>query len=581
MSLADFSKTFQDRLKNPYKHTEQTYHDSEMKSIENALDASVKHSGNPYQMSKKENLRLISSLLNEDALSEFNAKGISKFRSMAQALSHNIAVVTEEGLRRHWRYYNLRVPIANDTSVSKGSDKFDSQPLLKYYILWYNNIHQKHKNGKDYKNKTKLELFSDSSAEEQDPNLATGVKYTRTYANTAKDMKAFLKHCGLGRKELADYGKTFEVGHIESQAFIRLKSTMSQAPFYNNSIVNKIIALHEKLDIASSSLLPEYEALTASVLKGTSNAKDIYVHVEMQLRDTIGQKKIGIAEENTNQGSGRLSGALGLVALLTDIGSISPIYSEDKNALRTISQEAQRTADGFSQMYKNYKNNLAKIRKSLYSSFPNDKKAIGEFLLDLKSSKSLRSHIKDTVIEALTGEKVTTPFTANIKKAPIHSFKSDTQKAKTLQSKIKASSTKIKNSLNSLKNVRKRAEPVGTAAKMSSLTGRDYSIIDLQMLINTHLQNVISANMGAGGSKGLLNYRTGRFASSVKLEHLTISREGMISSFYSYMKNPYQTFEPGFAQGIPGTRSPKTLISRSIREIAATKVHNRMRTVLL
>lgn len=116
---------------------------------------------------------------------------------------------------------------------------------------------------------------------------------------------------------------------------------------------------------------------------------------------------------------------------------------------------------------------------------------------------------------------------------------------------------------------------------MSALTGRDYSIIELQTLINTHLQDVVSANMGAGDSKGLLNYRTGRFAASVKLDHLTISREGMISAFYTYMKNPYQTFDPGFAQGSPATRSPKLLISRSIKEIAATKVHNRMRTILV
>ena len=120
-----------------------------------------------------------------------------------------------------------------------------------------------------------------------------------------------------------------------------------------------------------------------------------------------------------------------------------------------------------------------------------------------------------------------------------------------------------------------------TSSASLAPSGQSVSLADLQLLINIHLQDVVSANMGAGGSKGLLNYRTGRFAESVKLERLTISREGMISAFYSYMKNPYQTFEPGFAQGIPGTRSPKTLISRSIREIAATKVHNRMRTVLL
>jgi len=47
------------------------------------------------------------------------------------------------------------------------------------------------------------------------------------------------------------------------------------------------------------------------------------------------------------------------------------------------------------------------------------------------------------------------------------------------------------------------------------------------------------------------------------------------------MKNPYQTFEPGFRQGSPTSRDPKLLISQSIREIAASKVGNRLRAVLI
>ena len=118
-----------------------------------------------------------------------------------------------------------------------------------------------------------------------------------------------------------------------------------------------------------------------------------------------------------------------------------------------------------------------------------------------------------------------------------------------------------------------------------SVQGQFYSLASLQVLLNMHLQNVVSANMGDEGYKGgqrrILNYRTGRFASSVQVERLSQSREGMISAFYSYMKNPYQTFEPGFAQGSPKTRDPKLLIAKSIKEIAATKVANRMRAVLI
>jgi len=107
------------------------------------------------------------------------------------------------------------------------------------------------------------------------------------------------------------------------------------------------------------------------------------------------------------------------------------------------------------------------------------------------------------------------------------------------------------------------------------------SLTSLQSLINQHLQNVISANMGSGTEKRILNYRTGRFAESAKVESMSQSRQGMITAFYSYMKNPYQTFEPGFKQGSPKTRDPKLLISQSIREIAATRVGNQLRAQAL
>ena len=106
-----------------------------------------------------------------------------------------------------------------------------------------------------------------------------------------------------------------------------------------------------------------------------------------------------------------------------------------------------------------------------------------------------------------------------------------------------------------------------------------YSLANLLDLLNINLQHVISANMGDGSRKDILNYRTGRFAASVKVDRLSQSREGMITAFYSYMKNPYQTFEPGYKQGAPKTRDPKLLIARSIREIAQTQVANRMRAV--
>jgi hypothetical protein len=105
------------------------------------------------------------------------------------------------------------------------------------------------------------------------------------------------------------------------------------------------------------------------------------------------------------------------------------------------------------------------------------------------------------------------------------------------------------------------------------------SLTSLQNLINQQLQDVISANMGNGNSRSLLNYRTGRLASSAKVETMSESRAGMITAFYSYMRNPYATFSDGGRQQYPKSRDPKALISRSIREIAAQQVGNRLRAV--
>lgn len=85
--------------------------------------------------------------------------------------------------------------------------------------------------------------------------------------------------------------------------------------------------------------------------------------------------------------------------------------------------------------------------------------------------------------------------------------------------------------------------------------------------------------MGDGSRKDILNYRTGRFASTVNIEHLTMSRAGLISVFYSYMKDPYATFSAGGLQDSPKTRDPKLLISKSIRDIAQQVVGNKLRAI--
>jgi len=182
----------------------------------------------------------------------------------------------------------------------------------------------------------------------------------------------------------------------------------------------------------------------------------------------------------------------------------------------------------------------------------------------LRFSPTLKESITLQVLAALKGEKDTKVLALGTakqkgKSSGLSSVKQDVQKA-----------------------IKKIANPTSSnkpASKRSKNKPKTDSLLDLQTLINTHLQNVISANMGDGTARNVLNYRTGRFAASAAVTRMSKSREGMITAFYEYMKNPYQTFEPGYRQGSPKTRDPKLLIAASIREIAATKVGNKLRAV--
>lgn len=88
------------------------------------------------------------------------------------------------------------------------------------------------------------------------------------------------------------------------------------------------------------------------------------------------------------------------------------------------------------------------------------------------------------------------------------------------------------------------------------------SVVSILAALNSRLPQTVAANMKSPA----LNYRTGRFASSVRVTDVINTKKGFPSIGYTYDKNPYQTFEVGFAQGDPN-RDPRKLINESIREI--------------
>lgn len=96
----------------------------------------------------------------------------------------------------------------------------------------------------------------------------------------------------------------------------------------------------------------------------------------------------------------------------------------------------------------------------------------------------------------------------------------------------------------------------------------------LATLINKALPQTVASKM----TSPALNYRTGRFANSAEVEGISVGPRGGTEVQYTYMKFPYQTFEPGFAQGST-FRDPRKIIGESIREIAQGIVGDKFLTV--
>lgn len=181
--------------------------------------------------------------------------------------------------------------------------------------------------------------------------------------------------------------------------------------------------------------------------------------------------------------------------------------------------------------------------------------------LNTGASPSLSEYINSLLVENLKGNK--SPRVVNTSTA---SAKGKVKTHALVKSNAKAT---VKAKSGGLKVDAGKADTTQDIVNLFSLTN----------IINSQLQDVISANMGDGSSRNILNYRTGRFASTIKVERLTTSREGMLTAFYSYMKNPYATFSAGGRQSKPASRDPKLLISKSIREIAQQVVSNKLRAV--
>ena len=108
------------------------------------------------------------------------------------------------------------------------------------------------------------------------------------------------------------------------------------------------------------------------------------------------------------------------------------------------------------------------------------------------------------------------------------------------------------------------------AGKRSAPPGKGANPLALKELINAALPEEILERMNPPA----LRNRTGRFRRSAQVTNVLVGPRGGVEAEYTYMKMPYQTFEPGYAQGST-YRDPRKIIGESVREIAQKLTGNR------
>lgn len=388
-----------------------------------------------------------------------------------------------------------------------------------------------------------------------------------SHENTLKHMAEFLMYAkpsniaGLTLKEVQEaISRIYERGHIIATTTGRQQVSIGNISD-ENTVLDKIVQLSADLDIASSSLSnPKYAKILSSVNKDFSGNR-MFMNIEFQLiRNETG---------TGNQDSADITRGLRIISTLYNLLDNIKLSSRGSLLSIPIATNLKNAAKQMDNLLKKLEKQEEYITKVLAGYIENPEK----YILDLKSSDTFKEQLKKRIVAPLKG--VAAPVlkvrhnnvlaaNSNIMPAKIASVKTDVKKL-------------VAQTKKELENAKRLQH--ATAVKPKRVESNQVNLTNLQNLINQHLQSVVSANMGNGTQRSVLNYRTGRFAESVKVERMSESREGMITAFYSYMKNPYQTFEPGFRQGTPKTRDPKLLIAKSIREIAGTRVANKLRSV--
>lgn len=400
---------------------------------------------------------------------------------------------------------------------------------------------------RQYHNVTDSEVLSDLTAKYFSAFKATnvGVAVDRKLISVGNDLpavyfpnisfdsitKLVTSVMGIKSDELASH---YEKGHITGITTELLQTTSDRMSAVDTddtkgkafliAQLDRVIAYYKRLDLESSNL-------------GKSGEVKLYASVEKSLsKDGKTKYLVELQPKAMNQNSGK--------EVQATIGSIRKLFSPAALTEQTIISTIAKLQAGVSD-----------------PKFQQD-------LLEMKSSPSYKEMLAKLILDVLNDVPSDQAFShKNLLVTKVKPVTVDLSKVKAEAKKQVAAANKAKAALNKTTKLRTRK-------------GQFYSLASLVNLLNSKLSDQIKKNMGSGNRTDILNLRTGRLAESAVVTRATQSRAGMITAFYTYMRNPYGTFSTGGKQEFPKSRDPKLLISKSIREIASEQVANRMRAVL-
>ena len=177
--------------------------------------------------------------------------------------------------------------------------------------------------------------------------------------------------------------------------------------------------------------------------------------------------------------------------------------------------------------------------------------------VNMEGSSTLKEKIETVLVLNIAGKKLSKRKNVRVS--------TDKHKLKT-STKDKSDSKKMKGAALAMAASKGRASTA--PGRKSKVPGKSpASMFSYVAMINKKLPQTVRKNMGPPGFQN----QTGRFASSVKVQDVTVTKQGHPSFGYTYAKNPYQVFEVGTGSAPWATpqRDPRKLIDKSIREVAA------------